>query len=151
MDLAIWIAGLKKPTRVTCNVFGRKGKGGVEDSACAMVNFAGGRSLILDVTWNLLEPNDRSYLEIHGTKGGANLHPLKIQKALHGHLVNVTPSLVMRRNAYKESHQAQINHFIECIQRKKKPLTAGEQALSVLRILDALYRSASAGKEVSFV
>ena len=151
MDLAMWIAGLKKPTRVTCSVFGRKGRGGVEDSACAMVSFAGGSCLILDVTWNLLEPKDRSYLEIHGSKGGANLHPFKIQKALHGHLVNVTPVLGGQRNRYKESQEAQINHFVECIQRKKKPLTAGEEALSVLRILDAMYRSGSTGKEVSFI
>lgn len=151
MDLAIWIAGLKKPTRVTCNVFGKKGKAGVEDSACALVNFAGGRCLTLEVMWNLLEPKDQSYLELYGSRGGANLHPLKIHKAMHGHLVNVTPTLEDARHYYKESYEAEINHFIECIQRKKKPLTTGEEALSVLRILDAMYESAAAGKEVSFI
>jgi len=150
MDLAMWIAGLKKPTRVTCNVFGKKGKGGVEDSACAMVNFAGGSCLILEVSWNLLEPKDLSYLEIYGSKGGANLHPLKIHKGMHGHLVNVTPALDRQRNFYKDSCQAEINHFIDCIQRKRKPLTSGEEALPVLRILDAMYKSNSAGKEVAF-
>ncbi len=151
MDLAIWIAGLKKPTRVTCNVFGKKGKGGVEDSACALVNFAGGRCLILEVMWNLLEPRDHSYLELYGSRGGANLHPLKIHKAMHGHLVNVTPTLDNQRNYYKESYESEINHFIECIQKKKKPLATGEEALSVLRILDAMYESGAAGNEVSFI
>ena len=151
MDLALWVAGLKKPVRVTCSTFGKKGKGGVEDSACAMVYFAGGSCLILEVTWNLLEPKDHSYLEIYGTKGGANLHPLKIHKAMHGHLVNVTPTLDGQRNYYRESYRSEINHFIECIQKKKKPLTAGEEAVGVLRILDAMYESDASGKEVSFV
>jgi predicted dehydrogenase len=151
MDLAIWIAGLKKPTRVTCSVFGKKGKAGVEDSACALVNFAGGSCLTLGVMWNLLEPKDQSYLELYGSRGGANLHPLRIHKAMHGHLVNVTPTLDNQRNYYKESYEAEISHFIECIQEKKKPLTTGEEALSVLRILDAMYESGAAGKEVSFI
>ncbi len=150
MDLAIWIAGLKKPMRVTCNVFGKKGKAGVEDSACALVNFAGGSCLTLEVMWNLLEPKDQSYLELYGSRGGANLHPLKIHKAMHGHLVNVTPTLDDQSNYYKQSYEAEINHFVECIQRKKKPLATGEEALSVLRILDAMYDSAAAGKEVTF-
>jgi predicted dehydrogenase len=151
MDLAIWIAGLRKPTRVTCSTFGKKGKSGVEDSACAVVNFAGGMCLILEVTWNLLEPKDHSYLEIHGTKGGASLHPLKIHKAMHGHLVNVTPTLDMQRNYYRESYREEIKHFIECVQRKRKPLATGEEAVAVLRILDAMYESEAAGKEVSLV
>ena len=151
MDLAIWIAGLKKPTRVTCNVFGKKGKGGVEDSACALVNFAGGSCLILEVMWNLLEPKDQSYLELYGSRGGATLHPLRIHKAMHGHLVNVTPTLDNQRNYYKESYEAEINHFVECILQKKKPLATGEEALSVLRILDAMYESGAAGNEVSFI
>ena len=150
MDLAIWVAGLKKPTRVTCSTFGKKGKGSVEDSACAIVNFSGGSCLIVEVTWNLLEPKDHSYLELHGTKGGAYLHPLKIHKAMHGHLVNVTPTLDRQRNYYRESYQQEIGHFLECIQKKKKPLTPGDEAVGVMKILDAMYESEAAGKEVTF-
>ena len=150
MDLAMWIAGLKRPTRVTCNVFGKAGKRGVEDSATAMVNFAGGSCLILEVTWNLLEPKDQTYLQIYGSKGGANLYPLRIHKAMHGQLVNVTPAVEGGKNYYKESYRKEINHFIECIQKKKTPRTTGEEALKVLKILDAMYESASTGREVRF-
>ncbi|UCH84979.1 MAG: Gfo/Idh/MocA family oxidoreductase [Candidatus Latescibacterota bacterium] len=150
MDLAIWIAGLRKPTRVSCSVFGRSGKRGVEDSACAMVSFAGGACLTIEVTWNLLEPKDHSYLEIYGSRGGASLHPFKIHKAMHGHLVNVTPTIDDVRHYYKASYQAEINHFIECILKKKRPLTTGRDALSVLKILDAMYESESVGEEVKF-
>jgi predicted dehydrogenase len=150
MDLAIWIAGLKKPTRVTCNVFGRSGRKGVEDSACAMVNFAGGSCLILEVTWNLQAPNDETYFEVYGTKGAANLQPLSIHKAMHGQLVNVTPAIDGPRNYYKDSYRREIHHFIECIQKKRSPLTTGAEALKVLEILDAMYESAATGREVSF-
>jgi predicted dehydrogenase len=149
MDLAMWIAGLKKPTRVTCNLFRRAGRSGVEDSACAMVNFAGGSCLVLEVTWNLLEPKDHVYLEVYGSKGAATLYPFRVHKAMHGHLVNVTPA-IEQRNFYKESYRREIRHFVECIQRKRKPLTTGAEAASVLKILDAMYESASRGCEVGF-
>jgi predicted dehydrogenase len=150
MDLAMWIAGLKKPTRLTCNVFGRAGSRGVEDSACAMVHFTGGASLILEVTWNLLEQRDHTYLEVYGSKGGANLQPLHIHKELHGQLVNVTPALGSPRFDYKESYKREIDHFVQCVQKRRKPLTTGDEALSVLKILDAMYQSAESGSEVSF-
>jgi predicted dehydrogenase len=70
---------------------------------------------------------------------------------MHGHLVNVTPTLDMQRNYYRESYREEIKHFIECVQRKRKPLATGEEAVAVLRILDAMYESEAAGKEVSLV
>ena len=148
MDLAMWIAGLKKPERITCKVFQRDGRRGVEDSACAMVNFAGGACLILEVTWNLLEPKDDIYLEVYGSRGAAALYPFRIHKELHGHLVNVTPA-IEPKNYYKESYRREIDHFIDCIQTNRKPLTPGAEAASILRILDAMYASASSGQEVS--
>jgi predicted dehydrogenase len=150
MDLAVWIAGLKKPVRVTCSLFGRVGKNGVEESACALVNFTGGSCLMLEVTWNFLEPKDHSYLQVFGGKGGGNLHPFSVHKAMRGQLVNVTPTLDGRRNYYKESYKEEIYHFIECIQKRRTPLTTGEEAMSVLKILDAMYKSASSGREVRF-
>lgn len=150
MDLAMWVAGLKKPTRVACSVFGKHGKEGVEDSACAMVNFTGGACLILEVTWNLLEARDHSYLELYGSKGGANLTPLRIHKGMHGHLVNVTPALARGANDYKESYRREIDHFVECIRTGQRPRTTADEAWSVLRVLDAMYESAECGCEVSF-
>ncbi|MBI4720753.1 MAG: Gfo/Idh/MocA family oxidoreductase [Chitinivibrionia bacterium] len=147
-DIAIWAAGLKDPTRVACSVYGKTGRGGVEESACAMVHFAGGACLILEVSWNLKTPKDVTFLQVFGSKGGAVMHPLTIHKAMHGHLVNVTPELGGKRQYYKESYKQEIDHFIDCILHKKTPLTTGEEALAVLKVLDAMYESASTQKEV---
>ena len=148
MDLALWVAELKKPTRVSCSIFGKKGRSGVEDSACAMVKFAGGACLMLEVNWNLREPNDVTFLHVYGSKGAGILKPLQIHKSIQGVLVNVTPALDSKGSPYQESYRADINHFIECVLEKKKPMTTGADALPVLRLLDAMYESASTGKEV---
>jgi len=151
LDLAVWSASLRKPTAVTCSTFGRKGRAGVEDAACAMVRFAGGAALMLEVSWNLREPRTNSYLHIYGSRGGAMLNPLQIHKDLQGVLVNVTPALEASGHHYfKESYRHEINHFVECVRKKKKPLTSGKDALSTTRIVDAMYESAASGREVSF-
>lgn len=147
MDLAVWVSGLRGATSVSCSSFGRVGRGGVEDSACAMIRFAGGACLMLEVNWNLREPRDVIYMQIYGSKGAAVLNPLQIHKSLQGMLVNVTPALEAK-NFYKESYQREINHFIECVRKQKRPLTSGKGALPVLRILDAMYVSAASGREV---
>jgi len=148
MDLAVYLANVKKPTSVTCSTFGKKGRGGVEESACAMVRFAGGACLMLEVNWNLREPRDVIYLHVYGSRGAAILSPLQIHKSVQGVLVNVTPA-IEKKNFFQQGYQYEIDHFVECVQKGKQPATQGKDALEVLRILDAMYESAASGREVS--
>lgn len=147
MDLAVWISQLSKPTVVSCSVYGRKRRNDVEDSAAAMVRFSNGASLMLEVNWNLREKRDVVYVQIYGSKGAAMLNPLKIQKSVHGVLVNVTPE-IDSRNHYQYGYQAEIDHFVECVGQKRKPRTSAAEAIGVLRVLDAMYASAESGREV---
>ena len=150
MDLAIWVAGLRRPTGVTCSIFGKKGRSAVEDSACALVRFAGGGALMLEVSWNLREPRTNTYLHVYGDKGAGMLNPLQVHKVIHDVLVNVTPAIEgLGHHYFTESYRHEIDHFVECVQKKKKPLTSGRDALGVMRILDAMYESAATGGEVT--
>jgi predicted dehydrogenase len=150
LDLAIWTASLRKPTAVSCSTFGKKGRGLVENSACAMIRFASGAALMLEVSWNLREPRTQSYLHLYGSKGAAMLNPLQVHKMIHGVLVNVTPAIeTSGHHYYKRSYDLEIDHFIECVRKKKRPLTSGRDALGVIRLTDAMYESAVTGREVS--
>ena len=148
IDLAMWVGGIKKTTGVTCSMFGRKGKDGVEDSGVAMVRFAGGACLMLEVNWNLRDPRDVVYLQVYGSKGAGVLTPLQVHKSIQGVLVNVTPALGKQKNFYKDSYQAEIDHFIQCVRKQRTPLVSGKDAVPVMRIVDAMYESASSGREV---
>lgn len=150
LDLAIWTAGLRKPTVVSCSTFGKKGRGLVENSACAMIRFASGAALMLEVSWNLREPRTQSYLHLYGSKGAAMLNPLQVHKMIHGVLVNVTPAIeTSGHQYYKKSYNLEIDHFIECVRKKKRPLTSGRDALGVIQLTDAMYESAVTGREVT--
>jgi predicted dehydrogenase len=148
VDLSMWISNLKPAAAISCAVYGRKGKDGVEDSGCAMVRFAGGACLMLEVNWNLRDERDVVYLQVYGSKGAGVLTPLQLHKSIRGVLVNVTPTLGRQKNYYKESYQAEIDHFIQCVRKQKEPAASGKDALGVMKIMDAMYESASSGKEV---
>ncbi|HET6349710.1 MAG TPA: Gfo/Idh/MocA family oxidoreductase [Candidatus Krumholzibacteria bacterium] len=149
VDLSIWISGLKPAAAISCGVFGGKGKDSVEDSGCAMVRFDSGACLMLEVNWNLRDERDAVYMQIYGSKGAGILTPLQLHKSIRGVLVNVTPTLGRQKNYYKESYQAEIDHFIQCVRKQKEPATSGKDALGIMKIMDAMYQSASSGKEVS--
>jgi predicted dehydrogenase len=130
LDLALWMLGSPAVTSVTAGLH-RATKGEVEDSATAFLRLDGGATLTLELTWGLLMEKDFAYLNLFGSGGAALLNPLRLHKGMHGALVNVTPTTDTSRNAYKQSIEAQISHF-----------------LPVMELMDAIYRSAEQGKEV---
>ena len=93
--------------------------------------------------------NDMIYTHLFGKKGSAYLNPLRIQKELHGNLVNVTPMLAEKTpDRYKKAYEAEIKHFYNVIRKQEKNLSSANDAVYVMRILDALYQSADEKKEI---
>ena len=147
LDLALWVLGNPKVESATASVHRQK-KGEVEDSATAFLRLEGGATLSLEVTWGLLMEKDFHYLNLFGSGGAALLNPFRVHKGMHGTLVNVTPALDTARNQYKQSIEAQIDHFADALRKGHKPMGEAEEILPVMELMDAIYRSADQGKEV---
>jgi predicted dehydrogenase len=147
LDLALWVLGSPAVESVTASVHRLK-KGEVEDSATAFLRLEGGATLSLELTWGLLMEKDFNYLNLFGSGGAALLNPFRVHKGMHGTLVNVTPALDTARNQYKQSIEAQIDHFADALRKGHKPMGEAEEILPVMELMDAIYRSADQGKEV---
>ena len=147
LDLALWMLGSPAVASVTAGLH-RATKGEVEDSATAFLRLEGGATLTLELTWGLLMEKDFAYLNLFGSGGAALLNPLRLHKGMHGTLVNVTPTTDTSRNAYKQSIEAQISHFLDAVRKGQKPMGHAEEILPVMELMDAIYRSAEQGKEV---
>jgi len=123
----------------------------VEDMASAFVRLSGGICLFVEASWaGHLAP--QSYTTILGKKAGAQMpdpakpdNPLKIFSRLKGHLTDSTP-LVPKADVYQE----EINHFLDCIRKDKEPITTKEEIVSVVRIIEGIYKSARINRPVSF-
>ncbi|MBD3184657.1 hypothetical protein GF312_20420 [Candidatus Poribacteria bacterium] len=159
LDLIWWLMGCPKPVEafgVTYAKFGPYGKGArgwkgepspevfdVEDLALGTIKFDNDASVMLDNAWAAMVEKEVIGMRLCGTKGGATLWPFKICLENNGNIISKTPDLEKMKGGN------QFEHFVNCIQEDEKPLSTIEQGVTVLKMLDAIYRSAKKGKSVS--
>lgn len=106
-------------------------------------NFENGACLLFETSW-ALNCRDQSYTQICGTKGGAELEPLRIYTEEDEYLTDKHPVTINI-----DRFEYEIRHFVDCARTGRKPVSCLEDALTIQRILDAIYRSARENREVS--
>lgn len=113
-----------------------------EDSACGVIHFENGASMLFEVSWALNAPGT-SYTQICGSKAGATLDPLTIYGEEMGYLTDNMP-----KSDNVNIFEAEIAHFIDCLRTGKRPASDLDQAVTMQRMLQGIYDSARLHKEV---
>lgn len=124
-----------------------KGKYNVEDLATGFVKLETGCSVAFEFSWGSHIERDTTYLELLGTQGGLSLQDgnLRFFTEAAGKLVDVVPQ-VQNTSAWGEN---ETRHFIDCIRQNREPLAPPEEAVKMMRIIDAIYASSRTGREVA--
>jgi predicted dehydrogenase len=150
LDIALWLMKFPRIKSLTAVNYHHSFKD-VEDSSFVLLRFANNSTLTIEVSWTLHREDDLFYCNVYGKEGSAGINPLKIYKHMHNTLVNVTP-LKMEKpaNIFKRSYEYELSHFINCVRNDTPNLCDGLEALDRMKIVDAVYKSAKTGKEVSF-
>jgi predicted dehydrogenase len=105
--------------------------------------FEGGKTMTAEIAWaiNGQEAND---VTLFGSKAGCSFEPLTVYgENEEGYLADVQPE-VTPNNFFVE----ELRHFVDCLNTGKTPVSPMEDALTVQKMLDAIYRSAEAHAEV---
>jgi predicted dehydrogenase len=127
----------------------------VEDFATGFIRFENGATLVLEASWAGYQPlGDDIYLQLYGRAGGARLampnvreeHALHVTTEMGGTLVDGVPELPYEKGI--NEYDREIAAFVHSIRTGVPPPATAEQGLTVMRIIDALYRSAATGQEV---
>ncbi len=149
LDVAWWLMGNRKPVSVKTVLLGKNSQLDVEDSATTLINFEDNSVLTLEVSWTMLTEKERFYVNVFGTKGSAQINPLRVFKDMHGNLINIIPSRdensILR---YKRSYRNELKHFVNCIQNKATIQAGASEIAQRLRLIETMYRSAEEGREV---
>jgi predicted dehydrogenase len=120
----------------------------VEDAGFALVKFEGGKSLELSASWAINQPprqqgtacrvyGDKGAVEVYtpqgpllyrgfNDKGEAKETPLKLPKVVH--------------------YPAMMRHLKRCIQAGERPVVGAGEGMTLMQILDAIYKSAETGR-----
>lgn len=166
IDLSIWLMGNPVPVAVSgCTFtkfadaddisdsanseFGDKVEGGVfdvEDLAMGFIKFDNGACLQIEFSWASNVEEEYNYVELRGTKAGAEMKKgwVKVYTEKNGSLVDEAPLV---RDAGFE-HAENLKHFVDVINGKAAPDFVPVQGVNMIKILEAMYKSAETGKEV---
>lgn len=147
LDLGLWILGYPGCRRVSAQLYRREGQE-VEDAATVLLRLDEGHLMSVEATWALPSQKDRQFLHVLGAQGSGSLTPLAVWKEMTKGLVNVTPALPQgRENPFTVSYRHQLQAFVELVRGERAPDPVEEQ-LTLLRITEAVYRSAEQEREL---
>ena len=148
LDLALWLTDFPEPVRVTAHM-DQSNPGSVEDTMLVHLLCANGISYSFDVSWAYVGQEERLWFEVVSTKGSARLSPLRVVKELNGRPTNVSPTgAAARESVFLQSYRAEIAHFISML-KDESPYEPPDDQLKVMRVMDAVYKSAEEGREIT--
>ncbi|MYD91831.1 MAG: Gfo/Idh/MocA family oxidoreductase [Caldilineaceae bacterium SB0662_bin_9] len=169
LDLTLWLMGNPEPVAIT-GVSGAPlahlpgqfaawrpsapmpGIWDVEDYAVAFVRFDTGATLVLETSWLLHHDIDGEDMQIwlYGDKGGCHYPEGKFLSTNYETKQMYTRTLKITRDQL-EPHAQEVVEFARAIKNGAPSPVPSEHSLQVLTILDGIYRSQAAGKEISLV
>jgi predicted dehydrogenase len=151
VDLALWLLDnppIKTVQSFIYNVFSTTK---AEDSAFAIIETEANTAITIEVAWRLHLERDLNYMHVFGKTGSAFMNPLRINKELHGKLVNVTPVGEKEHiDPFKTAFEKEISNFIQMIRGTESAITPIEEGIYLMKIMDAIYQSARQGKQIGF-
>jgi len=161
LDIAWWLCGCPQPvtaTGATYAEFGPRGKGlgnwgvtknpsgtfDVEDLAVGFIRFENGLTINLEVSWAINNERDRQWCQVFGNEGGCDWgeHPA-MYRELNG--MPTTSKLELHRG---DPWQGQTQHFVDSILNDTTPDPDVTQGVTMMKMLDALYKSGETKREV---
>lgn len=152
LDVTWWLMGCPEPVSASGSTFAKLGVAGkgmgtwgvgygdgpvdIEDLALGLIRFRDGQTLFVEVSWALHSP-PAQYCHVFGTEGGVTVFPdFAVHKASAA-----KPEM--------EPGKDRIREFVSNVLNGTEPLGPGRDGLVVMRMLDAIYKSAETGKEAA--
>ncbi|MCU4925061.1 Gfo/Idh/MocA family oxidoreductase [Halobacteria archaeon AArc-dxtr1] len=123
----------------------------VDDSASAFIRCHGNRTISLEVAWATNRPTTHEFV-VRGSDAAARFDLLEGDLSIHSaspegvnHLEDTTIETVQN-----DTHTDEQRQFFETIESETEPTGTVEQALTVQRIVDAIYRSSDRNASIRF-
>lgn len=149
LDLALWLLNYPSVLNVSTQNYFLNTKH-VEDSSISLLRCKNNAVITMETSWSLPLEKDLFYLNVYGTKGNASLNPFRINKKIDEQFMDLTPSQTESSlGLFKKSYQNELKSFIGAVRGLNPIFSPAQEALSRMKVIDAMYLSASKKSEVS--
>ncbi|MBA3882648.1 MAG: Gfo/Idh/MocA family oxidoreductase [Chthoniobacterales bacterium] len=163
LDSVWYLMGTPRPMSVSAQVYrnfehlARDPVFDVEDAAFAFIRFENGAVVHLETSWAGNLPDDvpmgqyfgreSNNSVVYGTRGTIRLKPLTLFEDRGG----VLETLPVALPDDIDSFELQLQNFIDAIKGRAPAVNDGEQALQLMKMIDAIYASSQLSREVPIV
>ncbi|MGC9013732.1 MAG: Gfo/Idh/MocA family protein [Thermoproteota archaeon] len=113
-----------------------------EDTAMVLIKFKDNSIGLIHSSWAYDTPYGHQYFSVSGEYGELFGGGNKIGLKMHGW------QEVKKELAWKDGFLGEIEHFINVIEKKEKPIQTIEDSLKVMKVIAAAYKSAEEGKPI---
>jgi len=160
LDLALWLMGYPEPEWVLGSTYNHLASAiskkqhkvfDVEDFACGMIKFKNGATLEIEASWAAnIKESEQISTRLLGTKGGLFQYNLEegYQFKVECYQEKAGCQYDMQLHPPVPACQSSYYTFIDSIVKKVPYVVSPEQGVTVMRLLDAIYKSAATGKPV---
>jgi predicted dehydrogenase len=150
LDLSLWLLNYPPVTSVSTQNFSMNTKH-VEDSSISMIRCKNNAVIGMETSWSIPLEKDLFYFNVYGTKGSATLNPFRINKRISDEqFMDLTPAQTESAlNLFKKSYQNELKSFIGAVRGLNPVFSPAAEALSRMKVIDAMYQSAAKKSEVS--
>jgi len=147
LDTARFLLGDPQPESVYARLGTYYTNYDVDDTGILLVNWEGGTSSYIESGW--WQPHTdgpEAATQLYGTKAYGQLFPTFIEE----HSKKVDPGFSFPRIEHcpQSLYDDQMKYFIQCIQQHRTPVPGGQEGRINMKVIDAAYKSARAGKVI---
>jgi predicted dehydrogenase len=120
----------------------------VEDMAAGFIRLENGAVVSFKTSWAANITQEVFNTMLLGTEAGLTLDPMVLATNVGSYQADVTPKVPADRPVQFSGHWELAGHVLKVIRGQEQPLIQRAEVLNVMKTLDAIYRSASEGREV---
>ncbi|MBX3043011.1 MAG: Gfo/Idh/MocA family oxidoreductase [Candidatus Kapabacteria bacterium] len=148
IDSLMWICDFPEIKSVSANTFSHLTKK-VEDVCVANIKFQNGSIATMEMSWSLFSSRNSFAFNVYGSKGAAKINPVKLYK-VSGDVYQPVTNTDLHSNLeiFRKSFESEIKHFINSVQGFSPVVSTVSEAVIIMKIIDAMYKSSILGTEV---
>ncbi len=139
IDVMHFISG-EQPTSVYAKMGSMRIKK-FEDYAQIMLTYADGKSAFIETNW--LTPYKTRTLTVTGSEAIMRLDYITQDLSIEQQIETIQP-----RTVFQEPLKLELQHFVDCIVDKKKPIVTGEDGVQALEVATAAIKSSAKNRAI---
>ena len=148
LDLSLWLLDYPPVLSVSTQCYSHNTKN-VEDTAISFLKCKNESLILLETSWSLLVEKDYFFVNVYGKGGTASLNPLKVYKKIGDQIMDLSPSQKdSALTLFKKSYLNELKSFIGAVKGLNPVFSSGDEALSRLKVMEAMYKSSSTHSEI---